>query len=338
MKRNLDEPYAWKTAVAPFQKPDLRRSIGQIANSIGSYVLLWIAMYLSISLSIWLTLGLAVLASGFYIRIFILLHDCGHGSFFASRKANQVLGFITGVMTYTPYLHWRWEHSQHHATSGNLNKRGLGDIETKTVQEYLDASRFERIGYRIFRNPVTLLLIAPIFHFLIKQRFPSAEAAKRERRSVHWTNLGILAMVASLSWVFGIQRFALIQLTIMAVGGAAGLWLFYVQHQFEGVNWERDEQWDYTTAALQGSSFYQLPKLLQWFSGNIGFHHIHHLSPRIPNYHLEACHRSSPCFSQVHPLTLWSSLRSLKLRLWDEEKRQLVSFRQLHNRQSHQSK
>ncbi|MDA9764284.1 fatty acid desaturase [Opitutales bacterium] len=334
LKQHSDESFAWKTAVAPFQKPHLPHSSWQIANSVGSYVLLWFAMYLSVSLSVWLTLGLAVLAAGFQVRIFILFHDCAHGSFFASKRANDVLGFITGVLTFTPYLHWRWEHCRHHATSGNLNKRGMGDIKTMTVQEYLEATRFKRTGYRMLRNPVILLLIVPVLLFLIKQRFPSAEAGKRERRSVHWTNLGILLMVAGLCWVFGIQMYVLIQLAITVVSGGAGIWLFYVQHQFEGVSWERDEKWDYTTAALDGSSFYRLPKLLQWFSGNIGFHHIHHLSPRIPNYNLEACHRASPCFHQVHQLTLWSSLRSLNLRLWDEKERRLVSFRHLRTLQS----
>ena len=337
MKRGPDESYAWKSAVLPFQVPDLLRGSWQITNSVGSYTLTWAAMYLVRYQSIWITLVLAVLAAGFQVRVFILFHDCGHSSFFASKRANDILGFITGVLTFTPYQHWRWEHSQHHATSGNLNKRGIGDIKTMTVKEYLEASRFKRIGYRLLRNPLLLLLIIPTVLFLVKQRFPSSEAAKRERRSVHWTNLGILAMMTGLIWIFGLQRYVFIQLVITAAGGAAGVWLFYVQHQFEGVSWERNEQWDYTKAALDGSSFYRLPKLLQWFSGNIGFHHIHHLSPRIPNYNLEACHRANPCFEHVHQLTLWSSLRSLNLRLWDEEKRQLVSFRNIGSPEKHKS-
>lgn len=334
LKRQLEDSFAWRTVVAPFQKPDLQRSSWQIANSVGSYILVWLAMYMVRSQSVWFTLVLAVLAAGFQIRIFILFHDCGHGSFFASKRANDILGFITGVLTFTPYQHWRWEHAKHHATSGDLNKRGIGDVWTMTVQEYLEATRWKRFSYRLVRNPFVLLLIVPLLLFLFKQRFPSPKAGKRERRSVHWTNLGILLMVTILSWIFGIQRYALIQITLSAVAGAAGVWLFYVQHQFEGVNWERSDEWDFANAALIGSSFYRLPKILQWFSGNIGFHHIHHLSARIPNYNLEACHRADSRFKRAKQLTLCSSLRSLNLNLWDEKKRQLVSFRHLRTLQA----
>ncbi len=334
LNRDPDESFAWKPVVAPFQKSNLRRGSWQIVNSIGSSALIWVAMYLVRFQSIWITLVLAVLAAGFQVRIFILFHDCGHGSFFATKRSNDILGFITGILTFTPYQHWRWEHALHHATSGDLNKRGVGDIWTLTVQEYLNATRWKRFAYRLVRNPLVLLLIVPLLLFLVKQRFPSQKAGKRERRSVHWTNLGILFMVVMLSWIFGIQRYALILFTLSTVAGAAGVWLFYVQHQFEGVSWERSDEWDFTHAALIGSSFYRLPRILQWFSGNIGFHHIHHLSARIPNYNLEACHRADPRFEQVKPLTLWSSLRSLNLNLWDEKKRQLVSFRQLRTLQT----
>jgi omega-6 fatty acid desaturase (delta-12 desaturase) len=200
---------------------------------------------------------------------------------------------------------------------------------TLTVQEYLESSRWKRFAYRLARNPVVLFVIAPFFMFLIKHRFPKAKAAKRERHSVYWTNLAVLGMAAGLSWVFGIKAYLLIQLTVMAVAGSAGVWLFYVQHQFEGVYWERGGAWDYTTAALQGSSFYKLPEVLQWFSGNIGYHHIHHLSPRIPNYHLEKCHKTEPLFQTVKPVTLFSSLKSFTFRLWDEQQRKLVGYRQL---------
>ena len=335
---DINEPFAWKPVVAPFQKPNLRRGCWQIVNSIGSYLLIWIAMYLVRSQSIWFTLVLALLAAGFQIRVFILFHDCGHGSFFASKRANDILGIISGVLTFTPYHHWRWEHATHHATSGNLSKRGKGDIWTMTVQEYLNASRWKRFSYRIVRNPFFLLVIVPLLLFLIKQRFPSSQAGERERRSVHWTNLGILVMATMLSWIFGIQRYALIQITIAAVAGAAGVWLFYVQHQFEGVSWKRNDDWDFEDAALNGSSFYKLPRILQWFSGNIGFHHIHHLSARIPNYNLEACHRADSRFKRVKHLTLWSSLDSLNLNLWDEKNRRLVSFDYLRNLQTPVSK
>jgi omega-6 fatty acid desaturase (delta-12 desaturase) len=272
---------------------------------------------------------LAILAGGFLVRVFIIFHDCGHGSFFKSRKANDVVGFITGVLTLSPYFHWRWEHAAHHSTSGDLDRRGLGDIWTLTVQEYIESSRWRRFAYRLARNPIVLFVVAPLFVLLVKHRFPKAEASQRERHSVYWTNLGILGVAAALSWIFGLKAYLVIQLAVVMVGGAAGMWLFYVQHQFEGVYWERRDEWDYTTAALQGSSFYKLPKVLQWFSGNIGFHHLHHLSPRIPNYHLEKCHKADPIFQSVRPVTLFSSLKSLTFRLWDEQRRKLVGYGRL---------
>jgi Fatty acid desaturase len=328
-QKRRDQIIAWKAIVALYQKPSTWRALWQIIDSLVPYVLLWCLMYWSLSVSWWITLPLAVLASGFLIRIFIIFHDCGHGSFFKSQLANDTVGFIAGVITFTPYYHWRWEHAVHHAGSGDLDKRGTGDIWTMTVQEYLESSRWKRFAYRLARNPIVLFVIAPIFLFLIRQRFPSPGASKRERESVQWMNLAILGMVAGLIWIFGFKSYLLIQLTITGVGGAIGIWMFYVQHQFEGVYWERGEDWDYTAAALQGSSFYKLPKILQWFSGNIGFHHIHHLSPRIPNYNLERCHKADPLFQNVPSVTLLSSLKALTFRLWDEPLRQLVGYGRL---------
>ena len=298
-------------------------------NTFGSYAALWWLIYLSLPISWWLVVPLAILAGGFVVRIFIIFHDCGHGSYFKSRRANDVVGFIAGVLTFTPYYHWRWEHNVHHATSGHLDKRGVGDIWTMTVQEYLEASRWKRFAYRLARNPFVLFVIAPLYVFLVRQRFPSSKANPRERMSVWWMNLAIVALAAALSFVFGLKNYLLIQLIIISVAGSAGVWLFYVQHQFEDVYWERGEDWDYTRAALEGSSFYKLPRILQWFSGNIGFHHIHHLSSRIPNYNLEACHNADPLFDSVKPITLLFSFKSLTFRLWDENARRLVSFRQL---------
>ena len=206
------------------------------------------------------------------------------------------------------------------------DRRGTGDVWTLTVQEYLESSRWKRFAYRLARNPIVLFVIAPLFLFLVRHRFPSAGANQRERHSVYWLNLAILGMAAGLSWVYGLKAYLLIQLTGMAVAGSVGVWLFYVQHQFDGVYWARREEWDYTAAALQGSSFYKLPKVLQWFSGNIGFHHIHHLSPRIPNYHLEKCHKAEPLFQSVKPVTLLSSLKSFTFRLWDEQRCKLVGY------------
>ena len=320
---------AWKAIVLQFQKPSRWRASWQLVNTLGPFAAIWYLMYLSMSWSMWLVFPLAVLAGLFLIRIFIIFHDCGHGSFFKSRLANDIVGFITGVLTFTPYYHWRWEHSIHHASAGALDRRGTGDVWTMTVEEYLKSSRWKRFAYRLARNPFVLFGIAPVFLFLIQQRFSASKANPRERWSVYWMNLAILGMAVALSSVFGIMTYVLIQLTITMVGGGLGIWMFYVQHQFEDVYWEREEHWDFTAAALEGSSFYKLPKVLQWFSGNIGFHHIHHLSSRIPNYNLERCHKSDPIFQQVKPITFFTSLKSLTLRLWDEEKRRLVGWRHL---------
>jgi omega-6 fatty acid desaturase (delta-12 desaturase) len=324
-----DSGLSWKAIVERYQKPSTGRGVWQVVNTLGPYVALWVLMYFTVQLSWWLTAPLAVLAGAFLIRVFIISHDCGHGSFFKSQRANHIVGSITGVLTFTAYFHWRWEHSVHHATSGDLDRRGTGDIWTLTVQEYLESSRWKRFAYRLARNPVILFVIAPLFLFLVRERFANPRAGARERRSVHLTNVALAAMVLGLGWLYGLPAYIIIQLIVFGVATSAGVWLFYVQHQFEGVYWERSEEWDYATAALKGSSFYKLPKILQWFSGNIGFHHIHHLSPRIPNYHLEKCHKSEPLFQTVKPVTLWASLKSFTFRLWDEQERKLVGYRHL---------
>ena len=326
-----NETAAWKKVVAKYQQPSRWRSTWQIVNSLVPYIALWYLIYLSLALSWWIALPLAILAGGFLVRLFIIHHDCGHGSFFKSRRANDLWGFITGVLTWTPYQLWRWEHAIHHSASGDLDRRGLGSVWTLTVQEYLEAPRWKRFAYRLARNPFVLLVIAPFFLFVIRQRFSSKGASRRERHSVYWTNLAILGVAIGLSLIFGLKVYLLIQLAMVMVAGSAGVWLFYVQHQFEGVYWQRHEKWDYLTAALQGSSFYKLPKILQWFSGNIGFHHIHHLSPRIPNYNLERCHKAEPLFQTVPAITLFSSLKSLTFRLWDEKHHRLVGFSHLRN-------
>ena len=322
----------WKKTLRKYQRPALGRALWQVLNTLVPYAALWYLMYLSLAVSYWLTAGLALVASGFLVRVFILFHDCGHGSFFKSSKANDVLGFFTGVLCFTPYYHWRWEHALHHATAGDLDRRGTGDVWTLTVEEYLKASRWKRFAYRLARNPFVLFVLAPLFLFAVLQRIPSSKAGRRERNSVYLTNLALMAMAIGLGLLFGFKTYLLLQGGLVLTAGVAGVWLFYVQHQFEGVYWERGKEWDYATAALQGSSFYKLPKVLQWFSGNIGFHHIHHLSPRIPNYHLERCHRAEPLFQTVKPVTLFASFKSLTFRLWDEQRRRLVSFGALKNR------
>lgn len=320
------ETAAWKEIVAEYQQPSLARAIWQLSNTLIPYALLWYLMYLSLAVSWWVVLPLAILAGMFLVRVFIIFHDCGHGSYFKSRAANDVVGFITGLLTLTPFYQWRWDHAIHHATSGHLDKRGVGDLWTLTVQEYLESSRGRRFAYRLARNPIVLFVIAPLVVLALKQRLPSSGAKRRERRSVHWMNLAILGMAVGLSLIYGVLSYLLIQLIVLGVAGTVGFWFFYVQHQFEGVYWERAEQWDYTEAALKGSSFYKLPKVMQWFSGNIGYHHIHHLSARIPNYNLERCHKAHLLFQQVEPLTFFASLKTLTLRLWDEQRKKLVGF------------
>ncbi len=320
---------AWKQIVARYQKPSIARGAWQLINTLIPYALLWFLMYYTLTVSWWLTVPLAILTGAFLVRTFIIFHDCGHGSFFKSNAANHILGAITGALTFTPYFHWRWEHAIHHSTAGDLDRRGTGDVWTLTVQEYLESSRWNRFAYRLARNPAVLFILAPLFLFLIRQRVPSLKAPRRERYSVYLTNLAVGAIACSLIWTFGFKAYLVIQLTVLVTAGSAGVWLFYVQHQFEGVYWERCDRWDYVEAALKGSSFYKLPRVLQWFSGNIGFHHIHHLSPRIPNYNLERCHNADALFQQVKPVTFFSSFKAFTFRLWDEQRRKLVGYRQL---------
>jgi acyl-lipid omega-6 desaturase (Delta-12 desaturase) len=317
---------AWKEIVARYQTPSAGRATWQIVNTLVPYAGLWYLMHLCLAVSWWLVLPLAVLAGGLLVRVFIIFHDCGHGSFFKSARANDAVGFFTGLLTFTPYYHWRWEHAIHHSAAGDLDKRGTGDVWTMTVQEYLESSRWKKFAYRLARNPVILFVIAPTLLFLIYQRIPSPKASRRERHSVYAMNAAILALMVSLSLVFGLKNYLIIQLIVIMVAGGAGVWMFYVQHQFEDVYWERGEDWSFVAAALQGSSYYKLPRILQWFSGNIGFHHIHHLSPRIPNYNLERCHQADPLFQQVKPITFLSSLKSMTYRLWDEEGKKLVGY------------
>lgn len=321
------EHEGWKEIVRKYQQPSRWRSTRQILNTLVPYVSLWVAMYFAAGVSYWLVIPLAVLAGAFLVRIFIIFHDCTHGSYFASRWANDLLGVVTGLLVFTPYHQWRWEHSLHHASAGNLDRRGIGDVWTLTVQEYLDASRWKRLSYRLSRNPIVLFLIAPLVLFVVLQRLPDRDAKLHERLWVHATTAALLFLAAGLIALFGLGAYLIIQLTVLTVATTAGVWLFYVQHQFEDVYWERKGDWDFAQAALQGSSFYKLPRVLQWFSGNIGFHHIHHLSPRIPNYALERAHNAEPLFQAVKPLTLRRSLKSFTYRLWDERRQKLVGYR-----------
>jgi acyl-lipid omega-6 desaturase (Delta-12 desaturase) len=315
-----------KSNLILFQKSSLGKARWQVLNSFVPYALLWAAMVEVLKVSYWLVLPLAILAAGFLARVFIIFHDCGHGSFFKSKRANNVVGAIAGFLNFTPYRHWRWQHALHHGTTGDLDRRGSGDIWTLTVQEYLQSTFWKRFAYRMARNPLVLLFIAPLYLFVIHHRLVAANAPKRERQSVWLTNLALLGYAIAMSLTIGFKAFFLIQFTVVAFAGGAGVWLFYVQHQFQGAYWVRSKEWNYTAAAVEGSSYYKLPKILQWFTGNIGFHHIHHLSPRIPNYNLESCHHADPYFKRIKPLTLLPSLRSLFFNLWDEQRQRFVGF------------
>ena len=328
MKNEQKANPAWIEVISKYNQPDIKKSIWQIINSLGPYVLLWIAMYYSLGISYLLTLGLAFIAAGFLTRMFIIFHDCGHGSFFRSIITNKIVGTILGSLVFTPYDYWHREHSIHHKTVGNLDKRGSGDVWTLTVEEYDNLSKWKKFLYRLYRNPVLLFGIGPFFLFVIWFRIPRKGMGRSGRISVYITNLIILVFSSAFILLMGWKAFLLIQLPIIYIATVAGVWLFYVQHQYEDVIWTRQEEWDYKTMALEGSSFLKFPKVLQWFSGNIGFHHIHHLSPKIPNYNLERCHRENQMFNGIKPVTFISSMRTMSLRLWHEKAGKLISFRQ----------
>jgi len=331
-KNNNAQLTSLKKSVAPYEKSDRNASIRQLINTLGPLVLLWYGAYLSLSVSYWLTLLFAIPAAGFVIRTFIICHDCTHGSFFKSRKANDIIGTLTGVLTLVPYMQWKRSHSIHHATSSNLDKRGIGDIWIMTVDEYVAASPWKRLSYRIYRNPLVMFGIGPIAVFLIQYRFNAKGARRKERMNTYLTNVSIAALYSALIWAIGWQAFLLVHLPIVFVSGLLGIWLFYVQHQFEDSYFENEDEWSYVKAAVEGSSYYKLPKLLQWITGNIGFHHVHHLSPKVPNYNLEKAHNATPPLQKATTITIGTSLKAIHFRLWDEENKGFVSFKEMKSR------
>ncbi|ASB93642.1 fatty acid desaturase DesE [Bacillus subtilis] len=313
--------------VAAFAQPETKNSLIQLLNTFIPFFGLWFLAYLSLDVSYLLTLALTVIAAGFLTRIFIIFHDCCHQSFFKQKRYNHILGFLTGVLTLFPYLQWQHSHSIHHATSSNLDKRGTGDIWMLTVNEYKAASRRTKLAYRLYRNPFIMFILGPIYVFLITNRFNKKGARRKERVNTYLTNLAIVTLAAACCLIFGWQSFLLVQGPIFLISGSIGVWLFYVQHTFEDSYFEADENWSYVQAAVEGSSFYKLPKLLQWLTGNIGYHHVHHLSPKVPNYKLEVAHEHHEPLKNVPTITLKTSLQSLAFRLWDEDNKQFVSFR-----------
>ena len=315
-----------KKEIAPFEKTDTAKSVRQMINTIVPLIALWYAAYAALSVSYWLTLALAAVAGGFLVRTFIIFHDCCHGSFFKSRRANAIVGTITGILTVVPYAQWKHSHSVHHATSGNLDKRGVGDMWVMTVDEYLAASFWRRLAYRLYRNPLVMFGIGPTYTFLIEYRFNRKGARLKERLNVYLTNVSIVALYTLLGWAIGWEALLLVQGPVFLLSGLAGVWLFYVQHNFEDSYFEHDSEWSYVKAAVEGSSYYKLPKPLQWITGNIGFHHVHHLSPKVPNYYLEEAHNSTPPLQQATTIDIPESLKSLWFRLWDEEAKRFVGY------------
>ena len=323
----------WQSLVSRYASADTWRSIWQITNSVIPFIAMWALMVLSLRVGFWLTLLLSIPTAGFMVRIFIIFHDCCHGSFFKDHRANEIVGNLTGLFVITPFYQWKRDHSIHHATAGDLDRRGTGDVLTLTVKEYLVLPWYKKFGYRILRNPFILFSVGSFIDFVVLQRFSTPSAGKRERTSVIWTNVVLAAIVIILCNTVGWQAFLLVEVPILLIATSAGVWLFYVQHNFEGTYWARHDQWEFFKAGVTGSSFYKLPAVLNWFSGNIGYHHIHHLSPKIPNYKLPWAYKENPLF-QIQPLTLLKSLKSLGYRLWDEEQKMLVGFNVLRNYRS----
>jgi omega-6 fatty acid desaturase (delta-12 desaturase) len=324
-KLSAERPY-WRDAVDPYERPSVGGSLLDIATSVVPYLGLSVLMYLLIDVSYLLVLPLIVPAAGFLLRTFIVFHDCTHGSFLPSKRANAWLGRVCGLLVFQPFQSWRHSHAVHHGSAGDLERRGTGDVMTKTVAEYEAASWMGRLGYRLFRNPVVMFGIGPIYSLMIGPRLWSGSDRPRLRNSIILTNIALAAQVGALCWLVGWQAYLLVQMPVAILAGTAGVWLFYVQHQFEDVYWESSESWSYADAALRGSSYLKLPKILQFFTGNIGLHHVHHLSARVPNYNLQRAHDENEIFHDVPVLSVWDGLRAVRFKLIDEDSGRLVTF------------
>jgi len=318
----------WVEPLEPYARADVRRAVWCLATSVVPYVALWVAMYYLLRVSYALALVVALPASGFLVRTFIVFHDCGHGSFLPTKRANRLVGIFTGLFIYSPYFAWNHEHAGHHATSGDLDRRGLGDVDTWTVAEYRSKSRLGQLGYRLLRSPFVMLTLGPLWALVLEPRKLPFRGRRRVFRSHLYTNLAVTVMIAAVIWAVGWRAFLEVQLPLVVLAGGAGVWLFYVQHQFEDAYWTRSGEWSYADAALKGSSYLRLPKALQFFSGNIGLHHVHHLNPRIPNYNLQRAHDENPFLQTAPTISLWQGVRSLNLKLIDEQSGSMVSFAQ----------
>jgi omega-6 fatty acid desaturase (delta-12 desaturase) len=320
----------WRKVIARYQGSHVGRSLFQLVTTLGLLVVTLVVMHRMLHVAPWVDALLVLPAAGFIIRTFIIMHDCSHGSFLPWPKVNDAVGFVTGVLTLTPYAQWRREHALHHASSGDLDRRGNGDVTTITVREYLALNRWGRFRYRLFRNPAVLLGLGPL-HMMILQRWrtPGKATGPVQLWNVWMTNAAIAGLIATLVIAAGAQSLLVIYLPAYYLATMAGVWLFYVQHQFEDAYWESHEKWDYATAAVQGSSYLRLPRVLQWFTGSIGLHHVHHLGPRIPNYMLQRAHDENPIFHAAPVMTIRKGVRALRLSLYDEQRRQMVGFGEL---------
>jgi len=317
--------------LARYREPSLLRSMVELGITAGPFVLLWLLIWATLDLGYWLSLLLAVHAAGFLVRLFMIQHDCGHGAFFRRRLNNDWVGRVIGVLTLTPYDFWRRKHAVHHSTSGNLDRRGIGDVDTLTVREYLSRSGWGRMRYRIYRHPLVMFGFGPAYLFIVEHRIPIGLMRNgwMPWLSTMGTNVAIVALVATIVWFVGIGAFLLVHIPIMLLAASVGVWLFYVQHQFEDTVWAHDRAWNLQDAALRGSSHYSLPSLLRWFTANIGVHHVHHLCSRIPFYRLPLVLRDHPNLDGIGRLTLLQSIRCVRLVLWDERRQRLVSFREM---------
>jgi omega-6 fatty acid desaturase (delta-12 desaturase) len=323
-----NERTEWRAGVSRFEQASTKSAMLDLATSLGAYVALTVAMYLCREVSIWLTLALAIPAAGFLLRTFIVFHDCTHGSFLPTKRGNRWVGRITGLVVFQPFANWRHNHAVHHASSGDLDRRGQGDVETLTVAEYAARSWRGKLGYRLFRSPVVMFGIGPLWSLMIGPRFWTRDMRPRQVHSVWLTDAALAVWLGALIWVVGPIAWLEVQMPVAILAGVAGVYLFYVQHQFEDAYWESGEQWSYADAALKGSSYLRLPKVLQYFSGNIGLHHVHHLSAKVPNYNLQRAHDEIPLFADVPVLTFADGLRAVRLKLIDTSGGRLVTWRQ----------
>lgn len=319
---------SWQKIVKPYTEIDNKKSIFQLVNTLIPLVAMWYLTYRSLETSYFVTLGLGLITSFFFIRVFIIMHDLGHGTFFKTRKVRDIVGTLLGVLNLTPYAQWTKEHATHHSTSGNLDKRGHGDVWTVTVEEYQNMTFWEKFGYRVYRNPLITFLIGPMYIFEIRHRFSLSSDGPVERKGIKITNALIAVAILGMVGLVGLKSFLIVHMPILIFSQTLGCWLFYVQHQYEDVYWGKGAQWSYVDAALDGCSYYKLPKIIQWGTGNIGFHHIHHLSHQIPNYNLQRCYEENELFQNAKVLTFWSSLSCAFLKLYDEDTKELLTFRE----------